>query len=122
MFFQSMGFQFMDIAKFDDLIEHAQFHNEQYGDSMFVFISKHYGELKAEHQEKHQEEEKEHEKLPFNHSSCAHATHTIAFVLESFRNNILNPDFSESIEANFYYHTHNSTHYNKGLFQPPRFL
>jgi hypothetical protein len=120
MLFQSMGFQFSDITQFDELIGHAEFHSKQYGDNMLVFISKHYGELKAEHQEKHQEEEKDHEKLPFNHSSCSHTVHTIAFVLDTFKSNLQIPDFTATTESNFYYQVPVSNLHEKGLFQPPR--
>lgn len=118
--FQSLGFQFSDLTQFDELLEHAKFHNENYGDNMLVFISKHYGELKADHQENHKEEEKEHEKLPFNHSSCSHAANSIVFVVDMFKSDLQIPDFTTLVESNFYYQTPTSNLHQKGLFQPPR--
>ncbi len=115
-----MGFQLSDIAQFDELIAHAKFHSEQYGDNILVFISKHYGELKAEHQEKNQEEEKDHEKLPFNHSSCSHTTNSIVFVVDAFKSDFEIPDFTTVVESNFYYQISTSNLHQKGLFQPPR--
>lgn len=117
---QSLGFQLMDIAQFDELIEHAQYHNQQYGDSILVFISKHYGELKSDHVKQHQEEQKDHEKLPFNHSSCSHSTSISAFVFNTFKHEFNYSDFSENIEANYHYHAPNSSLHDKGLLQPPR--
>ncbi len=67
--FQSIGFCPNDMVKIDEFIEHAQFHSEQYGDNILVFIAKHYGELKATHEKEHQEEKKDHEQLPFQHQS-----------------------------------------------------
>ena len=77
---QSFGVHYDDIVQLDELIEHAQFHSEQYGDNMIVFLSKHYGELKADHQRDHQEEKKDHEKLPFNHSSTSHTCVADVFI------------------------------------------
>ena len=54
--FQSFNIHLDDVIELDELIEHAQFHSAEYGDNFFVFISKHYGELKAEHNQQHQEE------------------------------------------------------------------
>ncbi len=66
----------------DELIEHAQFHKQEYGDTFFVFPSKHYGELKAEHSKNHQEEQKDHEQLPFQ---ChGHIITIIAFLPYQF--------------------------------------
>ncbi len=62
---QSFGLCFDDMVQIDEFIEHAQFHSEAYGDNVIVFISKHYGELKADHEKDHQEEKEDHEKLPF---------------------------------------------------------
>ncbi len=115
-----MGFQFTDIAQFDEFIEHAKFHSEEHGDNILVFISKHYGELKAEHQKNHQEEEKDHEKLPFNHSSGSNAVNTIAFFMDSFKSDFQIPDFTATAESNFYYQVPVSNLHEKGLFQPPR--
>lgn len=115
-----MGFQFTDIAQFDEFIEHAKFHSEEHGDNILVFISKHYGELKADHQENHQEEESEHEKLPFNHSSGSHTLNSIMFVFDTFKNELQIPDFTTVAESNFYYQIPTSNLHQKGLFQPPR--
>ena len=60
---QSIGIHLSDLVQLDEFIEHAQFHSKEYGDNVFVFISKHYGELKAEHDAQHKEEQEEHQQL-----------------------------------------------------------
>ena len=120
LLFQSVNISIADLVQFDELIEHAQFHNEQYGDSFLVFVSKHYGELKAEHSKKHQEEKGDHEELPFNHNSCTHVTSTTAYVLNKVKAEIKGLYFSETTEANFYYQGHTSSLHAFGFFQPPR--
>lgn len=115
---QSFGVHYDDIIQLDELIEHAQFHSDQYGDNMIVFLSKHYGELKGDHQRDHQEEKKDHEKLPFNHS----ASHTcVADVFISTYKSDLNViEFSDYKSANFYYQAPTSSLHTQGILQPPR--
>lgn len=114
---QSIHLGFDDILQLDELIEHAQFHKQEYGDNFFVFLSKHYGELKAEHSEKHQEEQKDHEQLPFQCQS--HITLT-AFVIHDsiFESDTI--ESSEAPEANFHYQSSFSSLHKKGLLQPPK--
>ena len=117
---QSFGIVLDDVLQLDEFIEHAQFHNEQYGDNVIVFISKHYGELKANHEKEHQEEKEEHEQLPFNHNNCSHITTVTAFVLHALKEEQKIPRFAESIDSNFFYQAPTSSLHKSGLFQPPR--
>ena len=64
---QSFNIHLGDILKLDLLLEHAKLHKTKYGDNFYVFLSKHYGELKEAHKKQHQEEEKNHSHLPINH-------------------------------------------------------
>ncbi|MBT8303755.1 MAG: hypothetical protein KJP09_04730 [Bacteroidia bacterium] len=114
---QSINLSFDDALQLDELIEHAQFHKQEYGDNFIVFLSKHYGELKAEHSEKHQEEQKDHEQLPFQCQS--HITLT-AFVIQDsvFESDTL--ESTEAPEANFYYQSSFSSLHKKGILQPPK--
>ncbi|NNK27046.1 MAG: hypothetical protein HKP06_02285 [Flavobacteriaceae bacterium] len=114
---QSINLSFDDALQLDELIEHAQFHKQEYGDNFIVFLSKHYGELKAEHSEKHQEEQKDHEQLPFQCQS--HITLT-AFVIQDsvFESDTL--ESAEAPEANFYYQSSFSSLHKKGILQPPK--
>lgn len=115
---QSFDIAFSDITQIDELLEHADFHAEKYGDNLLVFISKHYGELKDQHNKDHKEEKKDHEKLPFqNHCSC---TSTVAIVSNTNFLQINSLQTTESTEANFYYQPPTSSLHAKGLFQPPR--
>ncbi|SRR5690554_2651489 len=118
IFFQSVCLNFSDLFLMKDLIEHAQFHSEEYGDDLFTFLQKHYGELKAEHLENNDKEDAQHEKLPFQHKHCTHLI-TEIIVLH----------FQIEIGAYVNYLTsHQSFHYENfysftegpPLFQPPR--
>ena len=118
--FQSFNISIGELAQLDEFIEHASFHKEQYGDSLLVFISKHYGELKAEHQKNHQEEQEEHENLPFQHQSCTH--HIVnAFVLFSALTTKEKFEVNSEKAENFYYLQSDSSGFTSGIFQPPRF-
>lgn len=118
--FQSIGVSAKDMVQIDEFIEHAQFHSEQYGDNVIVFISKHYGELKADHDKEHQEEKEEHEQLPFNHNNGSHISSMMVLVLNSFKEELHVPHLSERAETNFYYQEPTSSLHKLGLFQPPQ--
>ena len=115
---QSFGIHYADIVQLDEFMEHAQFHSEQYGDNIIVFISKHYGELKADHQREHQEEKKDHEKLPFNHHSSVSSV--TALVNNAFKADFNLPEFSEYKAQDFYYQAPSSSLHTEGILQPPR--
>lgn len=116
---QGANIHFKDLAEMGQLVEHYQFHNEEYGDDFMVFVSKHYGELKASHSEKHQEEQKEHEKLPFQHQQ-APCAQPLVFVLGS--ESLIN-SYSEIplvVKGNFHYQFSYSLVWGDGPFQPPK--
>lgn len=115
---QSIGFSINDISQIDDFIEHAQFHSEQYGDNVLVFISKHYGELKIVHNKEYQEEKEDHEQLPFQHQS--HVSCVNAFVAITAKEEMKIADFSEYKKHHFFYREPTSSLHLEGLFQPPR--
>lgn len=115
---QSIGLGVNDIAQIDEFIEHAQYHNEQFGDNIFVFISKHYGELKADHAKNHQEEKKDHEQLPFQH--CSHISSVVAFFSSINKEEFKIIEFSEFKTHKFHYQAPSSSLHSEGLFQPPR--
>ncbi len=115
---QSINIDSGDILQLDELLEHAEFHKAEYGDNFFVFISKHYGELKAEHSKKHQEEHKDHEQLPFQ---CqGHLLTITAFVLQHSFSDSNAIEASDFTEANFHYLASLSSLHKKGLLQPPK--
>jgi hypothetical protein len=115
---QSFDMAHSDIEQIDELLEHANFHAEKYGDNILVFISKHYGDLKDQHNKDHQEEMEDHEKLPFqNH---CHASSITAIVANMACTELDPIQISNGSEANFYYLPLSSSLHTKGLFQPPQ--
>lgn len=115
---QSFNIGAGDILQLDELMEHAQFHKQEYGDNFFVFLSKHYGELKAEHSKNHQEEQKDHEQLPFQ---CqAHVSSVIAFIYpqSAFFSNDL--EVLNTTNSNFHYLNFYSSLHEEELLQPPK--
>lgn len=117
--FQSVNISLGDLSRMDEFLEHASFHKEQYGDNLLVFISKHYGELKAEHEKNHQEEQHEHEKLPFQHQSCTHHLANVCVLFSSGPDKVKVDGESEDT-ANYYYLQSDSAGFRSGIFQPPR--
>ena len=115
---QSIGITIHDIAQIDDFIEHANYHNEQYGDNVLVFISKHYGDLKATHEREHHEEKQEHEQLPFHHQS--HVCFISAFILNNQIEVIDVVEFSDYKSHDFIYQEPSSSLIKETPFQPPR--
>lgn len=115
---QSLGVRYTDIEQLDELIEHAQFHSEQYGDGLLVFLSKHYGELKAEHQRDHQEEKNDHEKLPFNHFSTSSSVADM--VINPFKTELNHFEIVAFNVSFFYYQEPISSLHAEGILQPPR--
>lgn len=68
IFFQSINIHFIDVFNLPELLEHASYHKEKYGDNFFQFLSKHYGSLKQLHDVTSSDEQEHHKKLPFNHT------------------------------------------------------
>ena len=115
---QSFNIHFDDIVELDDLMEHAQFHSDEYGDNFLVFLSKHYGELKAEHSQKHQEEQGEHEQLPFQHQ--CHTTSFSAFVLNQTVDYPIEIELVIDQTSNYFYQASYHSRAQEGLLQPPK--
>lgn len=117
LLFQGINFGLPDLLNAGELIEHARFHSENHGDNFIVFISKHYGELKEQHEQQHQEEKKEHEKLPvrgeFSFSSTWFAPNNEAELLLKV------PVITTTSSLFFYKETYSSIRAT-AIFQPPR--
>ena len=118
--FQSFNVHLNDLVELDELIEHARFHAEEYGDNFLVFISKHYGELKAEHNEQHQEEKEQHEQLPFQHQTQSASLY--AFVLNTPIETTSIPEIGAYGSANYFYQASYHSLAQEGLLQPPRLV
>jgi len=115
---QSINIHFTDLVELGQLVEHYKFHSEEYGDNFTVFLSKHYGELKASHSQKHQEEQKDHEKLPFKHQS--QCFQQLVFVMDSNPFMGSRSEIPVAQKGNFHYQMSDSQVWGDGLFQPPK--
>jgi len=116
--FQSLNIHFDDVLKFREVIEHAELHMEKYDDTFFVYVSKHFGDLKELHKHQHQEEEKEHNHPPIQHD-CSSQTQNV-FVSDALSFSIENPKQITKASTNFYYQDKFSTFEKQRVFQPPR--
>ena len=116
LLFQSLHLGIPDLAQLDELLEHAQYHHQQYGDSFLTFLTKHYGEQKPEHQQEHQE----HEQLPFQHLPHQYTGHMHYYMIQRFL--WIGPsEIQESQLHLFHYHLRTPGVFEKGVFQPPRY-
>ena len=115
---QSFQISIDDIMQLDELIEHAQFHKQEYGDNFFVFLSKHYGKQKAEHTEHNHKEQGDHEQLPFQ---CqGHYVSILAIVQIPFQPSVDSFEITTISEANFHYLNLYASIGDTQLFQPPK--
>lgn len=118
---QSIGFQCTDLLQVGEFIEHAQYHQAQYGDSLFEFMAKHYGSLKDEHHSTHHEESPAHEKLPFQNT-----IQIVIVAIPVFNDSQLHLtnrfEFSEYKSHIFFYQESFSLAYVDSILQPPRFI
>lgn len=108
-----------DLTGLDELMEHASYHQQQFGDNFVTFLSKHYGDQKEDHSQKHQEEKPQHEQLPFQqlaHLMCLNASMLRQPALEL----VLPLDLADDTHPNFYYFRPGYSGFQSGIFQPPR--
>ena len=118
MLVQSFGIAFADLVQLDELMEHARFHKEQYGDDFISFFAKHYGEQKEEHHNKHQEEQSEHDQLPFQNTSQLISLQTLD--KPNFFSVPVPPISELETALNFHYLLTTYSLHPTGVFQPPR--
>lgn len=116
--FQSFNLDLGDLSKLDELMEHAQFHSEKYGDNFFVFLSKHYGELQEEHSQDHEEEHNDHEELPFT-NPCGSHVYSV-YVVNKFQIPAISANTVADYKANFFYLVNYSFLEKSDIFQPPK--
>lgn len=107
-----------DIFTLKDLVEHVQYHSEEFGDDLFVFFQKHYGELKAEHQQNHQEEKSQHEKLPFQNNYGNHLLTEV--VIFGYEFPLEKSVVYYTANPHFYYQDLYSFLERVSIFQPPK--
>lgn len=113
---QSLNIDLENFSKINILLEHAQFHQEKYGDSFFEFLVEHYGEVAEIHENEHEE----HQDLPFkdNHHLCAHTSISFIEVAPKF---IFTVDDSVNNSIIFFYKDTFSSFEKQAVFQPPKF-
>lgn len=112
---QSLHLPVPDLAQLDELLEHARYHQQQYGDSFLTFLAKHYGDQKSEHQQEHQE----HEQLPFQHLPQQLLSPSPFFLAQRHIDLGL-PESRETQSHSFYYRLRSAGLFEGGVFQPPR--
>ncbi len=118
VFIQSVGLGLADVFMLKDLVEHVQFHSEEYGDDFFTFFEKHYGDLKTEHQNTHNGEKSPHEKLPFQHNNCNHLLAEVIMVGYQFP--IEKSVGIYTANPHYYYQDLYSFLERASIFQPPK--
>ena len=112
--FQSFNLQLEDYSKISALFEHAQFHNDNYGDSFIDFVFEHYNATCFDSNKQH----KEHKNLPFKEGSNSKSqVNSFTLNLESYTFN--NNAFIET-SLNFFYKASYSTLEKPNVFQPPK--
>ncbi len=116
--FQGLHLSLSDVVQLDELLEHARYHEQQFGDDFLTFLSKHYGEQKEDHSRQHSEEKEQHEQLPFQHSPQLCGSYTFILKQSVPELDVL-PENREG-KAVFYYLPLGSASYESGIFQPPR--
>lgn len=112
---QSLNISMHDIAKFGVLLEHANYHQETYGDSFFEFMAEHYGSLDYQEGIEHDE----HDDLPFKQSHQTNTHINSVFVLNDFSFNLEDAKCIEG-PSNFLYKESYSLLVKPSVFQPPK--
>ena len=112
---QSLSINLESFSKLNVLLEHAQFHQEKYGDSLFEFLYEHYGDKDILTANNHDE----HEDLPFKESSQTFNHHISVFdfniaLFELKSNVVLN------LKPNYFYKDSYSFFEKPTVFQPPK--
>lgn len=115
--FQSININIDEFLQLDELVEHAFYHAEEYGDDIFLFVSKHYGELKDDHDKSNGDEQQDHEQLPFNHQCTPNFISV--FILNTVPFVALRIDEINS-KTIFLYQETNSFFEKSNVFQPPK--
>jgi hypothetical protein len=114
---QSMNVHIGELAQLDDFVEHAQYHQKEYGDDWFTFIKKHLGSDKERHLQ--QDHPDKHEKLPQHDHLCSNVL-PLVILQDKVAFNILKQN-KQVGKTTFHYLEDYSFLAQKDFFQPPRF-
>ncbi len=113
--FQSFNISIEDFSKLTVLLKHAEYHQNNYGDSFMEFLVEHYSDNEIQKGTDHEE----HDSLPFKngHHNCQHLNPPFTFIASNF-----NLDFTPFvvIPLNFLYKESISSFEKPSVFQPPR--
>jgi ABC-type Zn2+ transport system substrate-binding protein/surface adhesin len=113
--FQGM-FAYIDISfELEEIHEDFIVHQAKYADDFTTFLSKHFGDLKEEHQAQHQEEHQEHK----HHNEMELNTHFDYFI-DNLAISIPKKIIISTQEANYYYQDLFSNFEKQKIFQPPQ--
>ena len=116
---QSFNLHSGDFLKLDTLMSHLEFHQERYGDDIFTFISKHYGDKKSSHDDEPKDSD-DHNRLPFNHNICSDSGQT--FLVQIDKLSIELPAKELNSKFDFFYQNAYTFLENTDVFQPPKFI
>jgi hypothetical protein len=114
---QSFNLHLMDVTKLANLLEHIEFHESTYGDDIFSFVSKHYGDKVEEHKEQ-KDGNTDHQNLPFNHGVCADSGQLFVAEVPNEKTVFTVPTYINKVI--FTYDDFYSFLKNTDIFQPPR--
>lgn len=115
MLLQSFDVHASDVLSLGAVLEHAQFHEAEFGDDLFTFYQKHFGSSSEDHVA-HQHQEK-HEKLPQHDNLCSSVAHV--FIVNPSNNIAVEANSLNELKLNFYYLEGNSFTLPYDFFQPP---
>ncbi len=114
---QSFNLHSEDMLKLETLVSHMEFHQEKYGDDLFTFISKHYGDKMSSHEDEPKNSEDE-QRLPFNHNRCLDSGQIFVINIDKLSFQLLVDDFIAT--SHFYYQNSYTFLENSDVFQPPK--
>jgi len=114
--FQGMFGNTNILFEINELAEDYQIHKEQYHDSFTTFLSKHFGDLKKNHQQQHEEEHRQHQ----HPQSDFNANFQTDFVPQISTINLHNCMVKEKRNTLFFYKNLFSNFEKQKIFQPPQ--
>ena len=117
---QGLNFHVSDMMELKVLVKHLEEHKSSYGDDLFTFLDKHYGDLRQEHDREEHKGSNEHEKLPFKHKVCQ-LNAGILIHTSGVSERQLDPVPTHNVQ-NYYYLDNYSFLNQSDIFQPPQIL
>lgn len=120
IFVQSFNVSLIDLSKLQVMIDHLDYHQDNFDESFGDFVAIHYGADKILHSDDH-EHHNEHEELPFKNDH--HTTQNIStYFIFSNMNISFGIDFKIEVPFNFHYKESLSQYEKPSILQPPRFI